>query len=261
MSIDILEEIVESKKLEVAHKKKQLPPDELLSVIDKLPLPRDFKSSISKPNRLNLIAEIKKASPSAGEIVSKIDVQKIAQQYEHAGADAISVLTEPKYFQGDIFYIDLIKQVSLLPVLRKDFIIDEYQLYESIFFGADAVLLIVAILTDDQIKKFLKIANELNLSAIAEVHTEEELKRVLDTEAIIIGLNNRNLLDLTVNINTTLELKPKIPDGKIVVSESGIKTKQDIELLKNIGVNAVLIGEYLMKSAEIKKTIAELFGL
>lgn len=255
----ILDEIVEYKKSEIIHRKEQLPIEKIWSDIEKMPAGRDFKSAISKPNRLNLIAEIKKASPSAGEITENFNLEKIAKQYEEAGGDAISVLTETKYFQGDIFYIDFVKQFSELPVLRKDFIIDEYQIYESRYFGADAVLLIAAVLDIEKIKKFLKIASDLHFSAMVEVHTEEELKTVLDTDAEIIGINNRNLSDLSVDVNTTLKLKEKIPDGKIVVSESGIKTRQDIETLKKIGINAVLIGEYLMKSQDIKKSIAELF--
>jgi len=254
----ILDEIVEYKKLELAHRKEQLPIEKIWSDIEKMPEPRDFKSAISKPNRINLIAEIKKASPSAGEIVENFDVKEIAKQYEEANADAISVLTETKYFQGDIFHIDLVRQVSELPILRKDFIVDEYQIYESRYFGADAVLLIAAILDIEKIKKFLKIVNDLNLSAIVEIHTEEELKIVLNTDAKIIGINNRNLSDLTVDLNTTLNLREKIPGDKIIISESGIKTKQDIEKLKRSGINAVLIGEYLMKSQDIKNTIVDL---
>ena len=255
----ILDDIIDYKKLELIHRKEQLPISKIRSDIEKMPAPRDFKSAISKPNRINLIAEIKKASPSAGEIVENFNVEEIAKQYEEAKADAISVLTETKYFQGDIFHIDLVRQVSELPVLRKDFIVDEYQIFESRYFGADAVLLIAAVLDIEKAKKFLKIVNELNLSAIVEVHSDDELKTVLETDAEIIGINNRNLSNLTVDINTTLKLKEKISDGKIVVSESGIKTKQDIKKLKNIGINAVLIGEYLMKSQDIKKSITELF--
>lgn len=258
--MNTLDEIVEYKKLELAHRKEQLPIEKIWSDMEKMPVPRDFKSAISTPNRINLIAEIKKASPSAGEIVKNFDVKKIAKQYEEANADAISVLTETKYFQGDIFHIDLVRQVSGLPILRKDFIIDEYQIYESRYFGADAVLFIAAILDIEKIKKFLKIANDLNLWAIVEVHTEKELKIVLNTDAEIIGINNRNLADLTVDLNTTLNLRKQIPGGKIIISESGIKTRQDVEKLKNAGINAVLIGEYLMKSQDIKKSAAELFG-
>ncbi|MFH0947741.1 MAG: indole-3-glycerol phosphate synthase TrpC [Elusimicrobiota bacterium] len=256
----ILDEIVEYKKLELAHRKEQLPISKILSDIEKMRVPRNFKSAISKPNRINLIAEIKKASPSAGEIISNFDVEKIAKQYEEAKVDAISVLTETKYFQGDISYIDLVKRVSSLPILRKDFIIDEYQIYESRYFGADAILLIAAILDIEKIKKFLKIANGLTLSAIVEVHNEDELKKVLETDAEIIGINNRNLSDLTVDLSTTYKLAPKIPKDKIVVSESGIKTKQDIKRMKDAGLNAVLIGEHFMKSQDIKKAIIELFA-
>ncbi|PIU82847.1 MAG: indole-3-glycerol phosphate synthase [Elusimicrobia bacterium CG06_land_8_20_14_3_00_38_11] len=258
--MNILDEIVEYKKLELARKKERLPISKIWSDIEKMPATRNFKSAISKPNRINLIAEIKRASPSAGEIVENFNVEKIAKQYEEAHSDAISVLTETKYFQGDIFHIDLVRQISELPILRKDFIVDEYQIYESRYFGADAVLLIAAILDIEKIKKFLKIASELNLSAIVEIHNEEELKIALNTDAKIVGINNRNLSDLTVDINTTLNLREKIPGDKIIISESGIKTSQDIEKLKNIGINAVLIGEHFMKSQDIKKSVAELFG-
>ncbi|PKM92926.1 MAG: indole-3-glycerol phosphate synthase TrpC [Elusimicrobia bacterium HGW-Elusimicrobia-4] len=258
--MNILDEIVEYKKLELAHRKEQLPIEKIWSDIEKMPAARDFKSAISKPNRINLIAEIKKASPSAGEIVKEFDIKKIAKDYEEANADAISVLTETKYFQGDIFHIDLVRQVSELPILRKDFIVDEYQIYESRYFGADAVLFIAAILDIEKIKKFLKIAIGLTLSAIVEVHTAEELTKVLKTDAKIIGINNRNLSDLTVDLNTTLNLREKIPGDKIIISESGIKSKQDIEKLKRSGINAVLIGEHFMKSQDIKKSSAELFG-
>lgn len=257
--MNILDEIVEHKKIELLHRKEQLPVEKIWSDMERMPAPRDFRSAVSKSGRVNLIAEIKKASPSAGEIAETFNVEKIARQYEAAGADAVSVLTETKYFQGDIFHVDLVKQVSELPVLRKDFIIDEYQIYESKYFGADAVLLIAAILNIEKIKKFVKIAKELDLSAIVEVHTDEELKIVLSTCAEIIGINNRNLADFTVDINTTLKLKEKIPADRIVISESGIKTKQDVKKLKDIGINAVLIGEHLMKSQDIKKSVMELF--
>ncbi|MFH1540721.1 MAG: indole-3-glycerol phosphate synthase TrpC [Elusimicrobiota bacterium] len=258
--MNILNKIVEYKKLELAYRKTQLPIGKIKSYVEKMPPPRDFKLAISKLNHINLIAEIKKASPSAGEIVKNLNVEKIAKQYEEADADAISVLTETKYFHGDISYINLVKQASSIPILRKDFIIDEYQIYESRYFGADAVLLIAAILDVEKIKKFYRLASELTLSAIVEVHNDDELKAVLKTGAEIIGINNRNLFTLTVDINTTLKLKEKIPDGKVVISESGIKTRQDIEKLKNIEVNAVLIGEYFMRSQNIKKAVAKLFA-
>ncbi len=256
--MNMLDKIIENRKSEVAHRKEQLPIKKIMGGIEKMPLTRDFTSAISKPNRLNLIAEIKKASPSAGEITKNFNAEKIAKQYEEANADAISVLTEAKHFQGDISHIGIVKKVSSLPVLRKDFIIDEYQIYESRYFGADAVLIIAAVLDVEKIRKFLKIAHDINLSAIIEVHTEKELKIALDTDAKIIGINNRNLSDMTVNINTTLKLKEKIPEGRIVVSESGIKTRQDMEALRKIGINAVLIGEFLMRSQDIKKSVSEL---
>lgn len=258
--MSILDEIVEYKKSEVTHKKEQLPLSKILSGIDKLPQTRDFSSAVGSSGKLHLIAEIKKSSPSAGEITKNFDVKNIAKQYEQAAADAISVLTDIKYFQGDILYIDIVKQTTSLPVLRKDFIIDEYQIYESRYFGADAILLIAAVLDKEKIQSFLKIASGLKLSVITEVHKEEELETALETEAGIIGINNRNLSDLSVDINTTLKLRPKIPAGKVIISESGIKNKNDIEKLRNCGVNAVLIGEHFMKSENIKESIAELFN-
>lgn len=258
--MNILDEIIEYKKSEVARKKEQLPLNKILSGIDKLSPPRDFSSAIGSPGKLHLIAEIKKSSPSAGEIAKNFDVREIAKQHEQSGADAISVLTDIKFFQGDILYIDIVKQMTSLPVLRKDFIVDEYQIYESRYFGADAILLIAAVLDKEKIQNFLKIASELKLSVIAEVHKEEELGAVLETEAGIIGINNRNLSDLAVDMNTTLKLKPKIPKGKIVISESGIKNKDDIAKLRNCGVNAVLIGEHFMKSKNIKESVEDLFG-
>ncbi|MBN1385286.1 MAG: indole-3-glycerol phosphate synthase TrpC [Elusimicrobia bacterium] len=258
--MNILDEIIEYKKSEVIHRKKQLTLNKIISEIGRLPLVRDFESAVAQPSRLNLIAEIKKASPSSGRIVENFDVREIARQYEESGAAAVSVLTDIKYFQGDISYINIVKEAISLPVLRKDFIIDDYQIYESRYFGADAILLIAAVLNRGKIRNYLKIADELNLSAIVEVHKEEELKEVVDTGARIIGINNRDLSDLSVDINTTLILKPKIPKGKTVISESGIKTKQHVNILKNSGVNAVLIGEYFMKSESIEESVKNLFG-
>ncbi|OGS46048.1 MAG: indole-3-glycerol phosphate synthase [Elusimicrobia bacterium RIFOXYD2_FULL_34_15] len=261
MENNFLDKIVKFKKTEILQRKKLLPLDKIRSQVRNLKSLRNFKEAISKPNRLNLIAEIKKASPSAGVISKDFNVQNIAKQYNQAGVDAISVLTETKYFQGDISYINTVKKNGSLPVLRKDFLIDDYQIYESKYYGADAILLIVAILNKEKLRKFLKIAKKINLSCIVEVHTKAELKIALETNAEIIGINNRNLFDFSVDLNTTISLKSEIPKNKIVISESGIKTKEDINALRNIGVNAVLIGQHFMESKNIKKSIAELLAV
>jgi len=171
--MNILNEIVGNKKVELRSRLKRLPLKTILDKLDDLPPARDFKKAVSKPGSINLIAEIKKASPSEGDIVEKFDVRYYAKQYEIAGASAVSVLTETKYFKGDIFYLDIVKQVISLPVLRKDFLIDEYQIYESKYFGADAVLLIAAILDGGTLSKFLKMSGQLGVSAVVEVHNED----------------------------------------------------------------------------------------
>lgn len=191
-------------------------------------------------------------------MVSSFNLERIARDYQDAGAVAISVLTEEKCFLGEVTYLEEVKKVTDLPVLRKDFIFDSYQVYESRYFGADAFLLIAAILTEKEVEEFICLGHSLGMDALVEVHNEEELNRVLDTSAKIIGINNRNLRDLTVDLNTTLRLKKRIPKDKIVISESGIRTKEDVELLKNAGVNAVLIGQTLMQSENIKEKVKEL---
>jgi len=257
---NFLNKIVEYKKSEILKNKENLLLNKIISKIPGLKPVKDFKSAISKPNRLNLIAEIKRASPSAGIISDNFDVKNIAEQYNQSVVDAISVLTEKKYFQGNISYLNVVKENSSLPILRKDFIIDEYQIYESRYYGADAILLIVSILDKGKINKFLKISKQLNLSCIVEVHSKEDLNIALESNAEIIGINNRNLFDFSVDLNTTIKLKPEIPENKIVVSESGIKTKDDVTLLKNAGINAVLVGQHFMESKNIKKSVEKLLS-
>ena len=257
--MNILDEIVENKKIELQSRLERLPLKIILDKLGGLPQPRDFKKAVSKPGAVNLIAEIKKASPSEGDIVEKFDVRYYAKQYEKAGAAAVSVLTEKRYFKGDIFHLDIARQVMSLPILRKDFFIDEYQIYESRYFGADAVLLIVSILGSGKLSKFLKVSGKLGLAALVEVHNEYELDDALSSGASIIGINNRNLADFSVDLDTTLRLKSKIPSDKIVVSESGINTKQQVEILKKSKINAILIGKYLMKSENIPDAVKGLF--
>jgi indole-3-glycerol phosphate synthase len=257
--MDILGKIVSYKKEKVAEKKGKIPLGKLKDRIIKLPPARDFKRAISLPGKINLICEIKRASPSSGLICRReFHPKKIAQTYEKNGAGAISVLTEDKYFQGDILHLFSVKQSVNIPILRKDFIIDEYQLYESRAFGADAVLLIAFLLDGKQIGEFINISKNLGMETLLEVHCEEDLEKVLSTPAEIIGINNRNLKDFTVDLNVTKDLRKKIPQEKIVVSESGIKTRDDVLLLKNTGINAILIGQILLESEDIGKKLEEL---
>jgi indole-3-glycerol phosphate synthase len=212
---------------------------------------RIFEKAIAKPGRLNLIAEIKKASPSKGVIRERFDLLAIAKTYAEHGADAISVLTEDKYFLGKPAYVKSVSGTCRVPVLTKDFIIDEGQLYEARYNGASAVLLIVAILNDAQLKALHQKAGELDLDCLVEVHDEKELQRALAADARIIGINNRDLKTFAVDLKVTERLIPKVPKGKIIVAESGIATHADTLRLKKAGANAVLIGEAFMAAEDI----------
>ena len=225
-------------------------------------IPEAVKSGtvLKKDHRIKFIAEVKKASPSAGIIREDFNYINIANEYEAGGASAISVLTDKEFFKGDIKYLSEIKDAVSLPVLRKDFIIDPYQIYEARTAGADLVLLIARILTREQIDTFLILTHELGMECLVEVHDNEELEKVLETEAAIIGINNRNLDTFETNLETTLQLCHRVPEGKIIVSESGIKTRADVLILEKAGIDAILIGETLMRSRDISQKIKELFG-
>ena len=257
----ILQKIVEQKKKDIALAKQQVSLWELQGKLLSIKTPaKDFKSAISVPrNKLHIIAEIKKASPSAGTIIENYNPARIARIYQTNKVSAISVLTEEKHFLGDIYHLSLVKQVTTLPVLRKDFIIDEYQIYESRLEGADAILLIASMLFKTELQKFLDIAKSVGLQCLVEVHDEAELKKVLETTADIIGINNRNLSTLKVDLQTTEKLRPKIPQGIVVVSESGIRSKEDIKRLKELDINAILIGHYLLEKKDtIGKALKDL---
>jgi indole-3-glycerol phosphate synthase len=243
----MLDKIIEQKKNEVKALKEKETIAGFANIITSLPATRDFIKAISSLEKINVIAEVKKASPSKGVIVENFNPVKIAAAYTEKGAAALSVLTDEQFFQGRKEYINEIKKVSKLPILRKDFIIDELQIFESRAIGADAILLIAAVLTKDQLDTFMEIAASLGLACLVEVHNKEELAKVLQTKANIIGINNRNLKDFSVDLNTTLSLLKNIPEGKIIVGESGYFTKEDIPA----GVNAVLIGEGLTKNPDI----------
>ena len=216
--------------------------------------------NISHNNNNNIIAEIKKSSPSAGNIINYYQPDKIAIQYEKSGAGAISILTESNFFDGHIDHLSLINSKTNIPILRKDFIIDEYQIYESKVFKADAILLIATILNDNTIKKFIEIADDIGLDCIIETHSSEELKRIIKLNYEIIGVNNRNLDTLSVDINNTLNLIKEISKDFTVVGESGIKTNNDIKLYNQSGVYNFLIGETILKSKDKGVKIRGLLG-
>lgn len=218
---------------------------------------------VLRDKNISYICEIKKASPSKGYIVPEdnFDEVKFAKEYENGGASAISILTEPYFFKGSNEYLYNVSQNVNIPILRKDFIVDEYMIYESKIIGANAILLICSILDKETLKKYIDLAYSLGLSVLVEAHDENEIKIAIESGARIIGVNNRNLKTFEVNFNNALNLRKKVPKDIIFVSESGIKTKEDIDLLKDNNVDAVLIGEFLMKSQNKAKMIKYLDGI
>lgn len=244
-----LKTIIEEKKKEIALSKKRLSLNELTKALPNYK--SNFKGAVSKSG-LNIIAEIKKASPSRGVIVKNFNPQKIAKIYKKLNVSSISVLTERKFFKGDVCYLSEVKKIANLPVLRKDFIIDEYQIYESKFYKADAILLIARILTLKKLSKFLKIAKNLGLDCLVEIHSKQDLAKALNSGAEIVGINNRDLKTFRVDLNITEKLIKSIPKNKIIVSESGVKSREDLFFLKNLGVNAVLVGEAFLKAGSFK---------
>lgn len=258
--IDALKGIVEKKKEKILLAKEQLPEEELKLKIQGLPPTRPFVEAINKPRQISLIAEVKKASPSRGLIRQDFSLEQIAASYRDAGVQAVSVLTEEDHFLGSLSYINEVKKVVEVPVLRKDFILEPYQIYESRFFGADAVLLIADLLSKDMLSELMRLAGTLGLASLVEVHTEKELKKVLNMKVGLIGINNRNLHTLEVDLKNTEKLFPLVPKDKVVVVESGIRSRQDVLFLKILGVNACLIGEVFMEAGDIKKKVEEIMG-
>jgi indole-3-glycerol phosphate synthase len=254
----ILSNIVADKKKEVAKRKREMSLAALRARTKNRPA-RDFAAAL-KGSELKLIAEVKKASPSKGVMVTDFDHLKLARTYENNGAAAISVLTDEKYFQGKIEYLSEISREVSIPVLRKDFIIDKYQLYESAAYGADAVLLITAVLTPEQLESFLKLSKTLQLDCLVEVHDEKEVFKALLAGAEIIGINNRDLATFNVNTDTTRRLRMLVPQSQIVVSESGIHTKEDVRKMQECKVNAVLVGEALVTAPDIAARMKEMLS-
>lgn len=255
----ILDEIVAHNSQELELKKRNLPILELQEMSLQQPPPLDFASGLCGEG-IRLIAEVKKASPSRGIIRPDFDPVEIARTYADNGASAISVLTENRYFQGKLNHLAGIRKAlhNKLPLMRKDFIFDPYQIYESRAYGADSLLLIVAILTPAKLKELLQLSHKLHMSCLVETHNEAEVETALKSEAKIIGINNRDLTNFSVDIANTERLRPLIPPDRIVVSESGIKERKDIDRLRQLGINAVIVGESLMSAPDIAAKMREL---
>jgi indole-3-glycerol phosphate synthase len=257
---DVLKEIVAKKKEKILLAKQALTEEDLKARIADLPKTRPFIEAISKPKQISLIAEIKRQSPSRGVIRQDFNLLDIARIYQETGVQAVSVLTEEDHFGGNISYINEVKNIISCPVLRKDFILEAYQVYESRFYGADAILLIADLLSKDKLSELMELAQGIGLSCLVEIHDEKELKKVLSLKAPLIGINNRDLHTLEVDFKNTEKLFPLIPRDKIVVVESGIKSSQDVLFLRILGASAVLIGEAFMEAQDIGKKIEEIMG-
>jgi len=256
----ILDTILEHKRQEVAQRKVQLPVAELIAQARDQEKPRDFHAAIKARTNVRLIAEMKKASPSAGVIRGGLAPGNLAAECEKCGADAISVLTDERFFQGSLDYVAEVKGRVGIPVLRKEFIVDEYQVYESRAAGADALLLIVRAVSGSELKRLHDLTRELGMHALVEVHSEREAETALAAGVEIIGINNRDLETFKTDISTTVRLRKLLGDETTVVSESGISTRDDVELLEQAGVDAVLVGEAIMRSADVGAKVKELLG-
>jgi indole-3-glycerol phosphate synthase len=257
--MSVLERIVDDTREEVARRRESVPLAALESAIATRPEFRPFSEALLRPG-VSLIAEHKRRSPSAGEIRAGATVRDIAGAYERGGAAALSVLTEPFHFGGGLDDLREARGATTLPVLRKDFIVDPYQLYESAAVGADAILLIVAALELPELDMLLQEARALDLDALVEVHDERELEQALEVDADVLGINNRSLDDFSVDVERTYELLSDVPAGKTVVSESGFSTRDQLDELERVGIDAVLIGETLMRATDVEALVRELTG-
>ena len=247
--MSILEKIVANTKAGLVHKKAELPLEQIKLSLESLDLSKSkFKENISNSDEA-IIAEIKKASPSAGVIAEEFDPVKKAIEYEAFGASALSILTEEDFFMGSVDYLKEVKKITALPILRKDFMIDEYQIYESKLIGADCVLLIASILSDQQIDDFINVAQQLELDYLIEVHDENELRRVEHFEDALIGINNRNLKTFEVDLDNSVRLRNVFKQKNVFIAESGIKSREDINYLKLNNIKVFLIGESLMRGS------------
>lgn len=257
----ILDELVHATQKRVEKEKTECAMQEMMMLAQKKIITKEekypFEEALSGSG-MHMICEIKKASPSKGIIAADFPYVDIAKEYEEAGCDAISVLTEPDFFNGNIRYLKEIHESGIkTPLLRKDFTIDSYMIYQAKVNGASAILLICAILRDEQIREYLRLADSLGLSAIVEAHDEKEIERALAAGARIIGVNNRNLKDFTIDMNNSIRLRKMVPSDRIFVAESGIQNKEDVERLYQAGINAVLIGETFMKARNKKEVMQQ----
>ena len=257
----ILNEIAAKTKERVAQLKREKPLEEIRERAEAMNRDTDFpfEKAIAAPG-LSFICEVKKASPSKGVIAEEFPYVDIAGDYEKGGARAISVLTEPYWFQGSDDYLKEIRQAVSIPIIRKDFVVDEYMIYEAKVMGADAVLLICAILTDEELKRFFDIADSLGLTVLVEAHDQEEVNRALTIGARLVGVNNRDLHTFTVDINNSIRYRQSVPENVLFVSESGIRTKEDIRQLIENNVNGVLIGETMMRADDRVAAVKEFIG-
>ena len=276
MPKDILKEIAAKKKERIALAKQAMPEDALKARCAEAPLVRPFLAAVNRAKQISLIAEIKRQSPSAGVIVNDFDHRAIALEYKEAGAQAISVLTEEDFFGGSPSFLAEVRAVVDLPLLRKDFILEPYQVYESRFYGADAILLIAELLSRDAISEMIALADSLGMACLVESHEEKELKKCLGLKVFpaeepagrkkkqpipfLVGLNNRDLRTLETDSRITEQMYPLVPKDRVVVVESGIKNHVDILFLKGMGVNAVLVGETILKAPDRKEAILDLMG-
>jgi len=260
----VLDRIVESKAHRLAQAKAAVPLDAQKRLAAEAPAPRGFLDAIARGcarcGGTAVIAEIKKASPSAGIIHAELDEATVARGYTAAGASGLSVVTEEDHFSGQLCDLTTVREATTLPVLRKDFLTDPYQLYEARAAGADAVLLITAILADDRLSELLSLAHDLGLDALVEVHDRAELATALDVGARIVGVNNRDLKTLDVDLATAERLLPEVPEGIVKVAESGVKTRSDLDRMTAAGADAVLVGEALLRANEPASALAELTG-
>lgn len=257
---NVLDRIVAHKRGEVAAAKAARPVEQLQEALSAAPPVRDFAAALKAAPWMGLIAEVKKASPSAGVIKADFDPLAIAARYQAAGANCLSVLTDENFFQGHLDYLKQIRETARVPCLRKDFLIDRYQVLEARVAGADAILLIAECLTDCELRDLYFYASELGLESLIEVYDPENLKRVLKLEPALVGVNNRDLRTFTVDLDHTIRLAKQVPSSTLLVSESGIKTRADVERLKAAGVGAILVGETLMRSDDIAATVRQLTG-
>jgi indole-3-glycerol phosphate synthase len=256
-----LEKVIARKREEINGRKTSSSLKKMKEMVSDLPSPRDLTAAISKNGPMALIAEIKKASPSAGIIRESADMGRIACAYQAGGASAISVLTEAHFFQGALSHLRQVKEAVSLPVLQKDFVIDPFQIYEGRMAGADAILLIAAILEPRQLREFAELAGGLGLVPLVEVHDEEDLKKISGLDLGLIGINNRNLKTLEVNLETTFGLIERVCPGATVISESGITNRNDVKRLQEAGAKGILVGEVLMRAPDPAFKIRELLGL